>query len=211
MLYSWGLTGIVGGYVITVFGMTFDIVALFCDIFLAIGQYDSSKIQERRFKRKCRHTQIFTAVVLIGLFIPLFFLESRPLPESCNVPNAGCVGDGICHGFLNTPECDFDGGDCDPYNLREGEPCTDDDNCISQICIARTNVCAPRPITLFPNCTVDQEWRIGNGICDGMYNVSYTTEECGYDGGDCKISGDFCTNSSQCASGSCDFLSNTCT
>lgn len=200
----------VGFYVITVCVMTVNVVALFCDIFLAVGQYDSSKVQQRRFNCTFRLLSIFTGVVMIGFFIPVFFFGNPQSLESCNVPNPLWIGDGICDGDeYNTPECEFDGGDCGLYT--EGEPCTNNDECVSRICIARTNLCAPRPIDLFPNCTVKEWWRIGDAVCDGGYNSSYVTLECGYDGGDCNAPGDFCTNPEQCASGSCDFLSNTCT
>ncbi len=53
------------------------------------------------------------------------------------------LGDDYCHGFMNTPECNFDGGDCLEFNAK------------------------------YPNCTFDdmQPGLIGDGSCDGgRYN-----------------------------------------
>ena len=114
---------------------------------------------------------------------------------NCTVIYTYYIGDGWCDGGIyNTPECGFDGGDCDWFNAD------------------------------FPNCTVEDPWRLGDGVCFGRgrgYNTPecgfddgdcddinaqypdcnvdspswlndqacdggiYNNEACGYDGGDC--------------------------
>jgi phage baseplate assembly protein gpV len=126
----------------------------------------------------------------------------------CTVEYPVYIGDGLCDGgAYATEECGWDGGDC----KTEGTNCTTDMECASNICdLAATQTCQPWPIDLFPNCTVEEIWRIGDGNCDVAYNVSYTSEECGFDGGDCHLPGSFCANPVQCTSGLCDFETNTC-
>ncbi len=114
-----------------------------------------------------------------------------PAPVGCNVPQISYLGDDFCDGYpYNTPECDYDGGDCITFN------------------------------EMYPLCNVSKPWTVGNGHCsiDGEYNVTecdydggdclgnnitcnvpepkyvgdydcdgypYNTPECLYDGGDC--------------------------
>ncbi|CAM9881125.1 unnamed protein product, partial [Laminaria digitata] len=85
------------------------------------------------------------------------------------------VGDGRCHGHLNTVECEYDGGDCC------GCTCVDDIN----ICGVSANfVCldpsCPDEAFEYPACTGDI-YTLGDGACTDENNFS----ACWYDGGDC--------------------------
>jgi hypothetical protein len=62
------------------------------------------------------------------------------------------MGDGVCDGgYLNTRACGFDDGDCITFNLA------------------------------YPNCKINEPFKIGNGECDQEYN----DKDCLYDGDDC--------------------------
>lgn len=80
------------------------------------------------------------------------------------------IGDGTCNSDANNINCRYDGGDCEVVDC-DVEP------------YASLEFCTDYNLN-FPNCTVENAARIGNGACDiaGDYN----TEECGYDGGDCS-------------------------
>lgn len=80
------------------------------------------------------------------------------------------IGDGTCNSDANNVNCRYDGGDCEVVDC-DVEP------------YASLEFCSDYNLN-FPNCTVANAARIGNGVCDiaGDYN----TEECGYDGGDCS-------------------------
>ena len=56
------------------------------------------------------------------------------------------------------------------------------------------------PIDDYPNCVVDFDWWIGDGFCDGR---DYASEECGYDGGDCRFVGEECYMNYECLSDRC--------
>ena len=85
---------------------------------------------------------------------------SDPLPP-CVVPDPQFLGDNDCDGGVyNTPECDFDGGDCLVFNR------------------------------LYPDCNVPDPYLVGDGECQDEFNYDnyyepLNTTECGYDGGDC--------------------------
>ena len=57
------------------------------------------------------------------------------------------------------------------------------------------------PIDDYPNCVVEYPYWIGDGVCDGR---TYATEECGYDGGDCLLSGSTCDYNEECVSEICN-------
>lgn len=115
--------------------------------------------------------------------------EKSPITSECqfNPPSITIINyrNGKCDSFLNTPECDYDGGDCLEFN------------------------------TNYPSCTVSKPYYIGDNFCDGPeYNTTecgfdggdciedidygcsgaangycqniFNTEKCNYDGGDCE-------------------------
>ncbi len=122
----------------------------------------------------------------------------------CNVTDPWMFGDGRCHDGGNTPECGFDGGDCNEYNKKYPN-CTVEDpwrvgdgwcnggdyNRVE--CGFDGGDCEDlfwrNFYSKYPNCSrVPNPWRIGNGYCDGddeYFGELYNTTECGYDGGDC--------------------------
>mmetsp|Transcript_21514 Transcript_21514/g.27135 ORF Transcript_21514/g.27135 Transcript_21514/m.27135 type:complete len:225 (-) Transcript_21514:232-906(-) len=77
----------------------------------------------------------------------------------CIVSDRAWLGDGFCDGgAYNTPECDYDGGDCDEFNQN------------------------------YPNCTVPEPGLVGDDYCDDTFRETplYNVAECGFDGGDCS-------------------------
>lgn len=85
-----------------------------------------------------------------------FYQEVR----SCTLPTSRVkwLGDGVCNDEkYNTADCGFDDGDC--LKVVEQQP-------------------------FYPDCSVEEYWKIGNGYCNGG---EYNTKECGSDGGDCKF------------------------
>ena len=96
------------------------------------------------------------------------------------------IGDGIFDDIYNTPDCEFDGGDC----------CTSESDMISLscwkcVCHNETTYTSSTPMeyeTERPTvCKLDDYYMdvdyddIGDGICDENLNH----EVCNYDGGDC--------------------------
>ena len=63
------------------------------------------------------------------------------------------------------------------------------------------------PINDYPDCHVDKPLWIGDGICDGG---QYAVEECGYDGGDCGLTGDPCEWNSDCVLDLCNSTTEVC-
>ena len=102
-----------------------------------------------------------------------FRMEYNPydptIPTTCQ-GWFGWIGDGYCDDINNNLACRYDGGDCEVVDC-DVEP------------YASLEFCTDYNLN-FPNCTVENAARIGNGVWDiaGDYN----TEECGYDGGDCS-------------------------
>jgi len=75
----------------------------------------------------------------------------------CNITSLGVgfLGDGdLCNSLFNTKECGYDDGDCTEIN------------------------------SLYPNCSVDKLYFIGDGTCHDTL-PGHNTIECGWDGGDC--------------------------
>ena len=116
--------------------------------------------------------------------------ELPTIGPGCNVAFKGLLGDTLCDGRIyNTPECNYDQGDCLDFNVQ------------------------------YPSCNVPKPFSIGDGFCDGgVYNTVecgfdggdciggysnysapiasylgdgyclggiYNSPECGYDLGDC--------------------------
>lgn len=95
--------------------------------------------------------------------------------SGCNTPNKCFLGDGICDetdGTIylnfghNTPECNFDGGDC---------------------------VCHNAKVPFFPNhgfdysgCNVDDPCKLRDRLCQWQ-DPAYNTPECNFDDGDCLV------------------------
>ena len=96
------------------------------------------------------------------------------------------VGDGICDDYFNTPECEFDGGDCCSPSLVIVSQ-----SCWKCVCHNETTYTTTTPWdygTLSPIfCDLSDYYfqvdieDIGDGICDDNLNH----EPCNYDGGDC--------------------------
>ena len=63
------------------------------------------------------------------------------------------------------------------------------------------------PIDDYPDCIVEYDWWIGDGVCDGE---EYATEECGWDAGDCFLKGESCEWNDDCVSGDCNATLNIC-
>ena len=124
--------------------------------------------------------------------------------DTCFTPpwtSCSTIGDGQCDLSLNTKECYFDGGDCQPmvcieagmncivesimsceYGLGDGfcddelntEECNfDHGDCIEDGC---PETCDFGLLDFSLGCTL-----IGNGFCDERLNIA----SCNYDGGDC--------------------------
>ena len=78
-------------------------------------------------------------------------------------------GDNVCDEVLNTPQCQFDGGDCDGVSTEPTGPTT-----------------STSSVVKFQNCST-QDWIIemwyDDGVCDAVLN----NPECGYDGSDCEV------------------------
>ena len=80
--------------------------------------------------------------------------------DSCFIPpwtSCSRIGDGSCDQSLNTKECYFDGGDCQP------------------------KICIEAGIKCIVESGLSCEYGPGDGLCDDELN----TEECNFDHGDC--------------------------
>ena len=88
--------------------------------------------------------------------------------SNCVTPNKCMIGDGFCSILsefmfgLNTPECNWEAGDCDCYN-------------------AETPI-FPNDGFDYSNCNVTNRCWLGDTECD---SGDYNTSECNFDGGDC--------------------------
>ena len=101
--------------------------------------------------------------------------DSRPICEvsgyrNCSVSDPTFIGNGVCDSLLsyNMEECGWDGGDC----------CAPNDS--RPIC----------QVSGYPNCSVVDPTEIGligDGSCDD--HLSFYTEKCRWDGGDCCAPG----------------------
>ena len=81
------------------------------------------------------------------------------------------IGDGICDDDSNTPECDYDGGDC----------CTDTEQTHCEECLCKITDSSSEEHGKPQSC-LHHEW-IGDGVCDDENNIP----ECDFDGGDCCV------------------------
>ncbi|CAM9523721.1 unnamed protein product [Scytosiphon promiscuus] len=95
------------------------------------------------------------------------------------------IGNGWCDQENNTPECNYDGGDCCECTCEVDETLGDDDYRCGQYngfaCIDPSAPCVDDDsvtVDMIDECDAGQ---IGNGWCDDFNNK----EECAFDGGDC--------------------------
>ena len=100
--------------------------------------------------------------------------------RTCSIPSDR-LGNGVCNkGGANTPQCQWDAGDCCE------ETCVmHPDPAIRARCGSAGYDCKNPALVevppIPPGCTA-KSWRIGNGVCNkGAANVA----ECGWDAGDC--------------------------
>ena len=113
----------------------------------------------------------------------------------CNVEFPLWIGDGDCDGgAYNTAACKFDGGDCDVFNVDYpnctnvefpffiGDGFCDGGDYNLAACKFDGGDCDE--FNKYPNCTVEDVHKIGNGYCN-VGRPIYNTTECGFDGGDC--------------------------
>ena len=91
------------------------------------------------------------------------------------------VGDGFCNDETNTPDCNFDGGDC----------------CLN----VKTDLCSECECHFKEFCGTGFHPWVGDGYCNDETNIL----ECNYDGGDCCGN----ANTDKCYSCTC-FLKETC-
>eukprot|EP00903_Cladosiphon_okamuranus_P008222 g7915.t1 len=108
--------------------------------------------------------------------------------ENCNWVMG--IGNGYCDMEMNTPECNYDGGDCCECTCEVPQTYTDDyyfyyssgrwSGCNEFACINPESPCVDDSITvdMIENCNV---LSIGDGYCNSRNN----NELCLYDGGDC--------------------------
>jgi len=105
------------------------------------------------------------------------------------VPEPAYWGDGACDPDppYNTPECNFDGGDCcqATCDLSSVYSCSSGEDTVGYgpfgfFCI-NPNLDEYIDAEL---CTVSDRTRIGDGRCDANIEM-YNTEACNWDGGDC--------------------------
>ncbi len=96
----------------------------------------------------------------------------------CKCKTMSDANNGVCDGFNNNDNCEYDSGDC----CLEEAKCT---NCLGDDCICNS--------TGLSHCTdthlgCDNHYMISNGVCDGDNN----NDECKFDGGDCCLEPSFC-------------------
>ncbi len=104
------------------------------------------------------------------------------------------VGNGKCDPMFMNAECDYDGGDCCPYDVINNPPFGDgqcDAKFNTEKCGYDNGDCNDFRLS-YPDCPFDdlsQSVRandvvIGDGLCNGEL---YSIEECGYEFGDCNL------------------------
>ena len=106
---------------------------------------------------------------------PNIFL-STTTKTSCQLNFADEIGNGICNDYINTPLCNYDGGDCclpEKGNLCIECRCFQPETTTSTISLTTT---------LHEWCISYWSSSIGNGVCSDFLNI----EICNFDGGDCK-------------------------
>ena len=97
--------------------------------------------------------------------------QSSDTSSFSDCPHPQWIGDSLCDDKTNTPDCDYDGGDCCGYNVNT-DFCSDCKCYVNETCISGTH-----PL-------------VGDGFCNDETNY----ENCNYDGGDCcvHINSDHC-------------------
>ena len=105
--------------------------------------------------------------------------------DGCCLPEVAYLGDGACDpdAPYNTPECNFDNGDCcqETCNFDTNYGCSNE---ASQGYGPFGYFCLNPDLDEYidpEECTVPDRTRLGDGRCDPDYN----TAECNWDGGDC--------------------------
>eukprot|EP00903_Cladosiphon_okamuranus_P014053 g13063.t1 len=100
-----------------------------------------------------------------------------------NCPWVNGIGNGYCDLDMNTPECNYDGGDCCSCTCQEGEFADESTYlCTEFFCIDPSASCVDDDdftVDMLAHCP--SIYTIGDGYCDPEQN----TPECNYDGGDC--------------------------
>lgn len=109
------------------------------------------------------------------------------LPGCC-LPEVAYLGDGACDpdSPYNTPECNFDNGDCcrETCNLDSNYGCSNE---ASQGYGPFGYFCLNPDLEEYihpDKCTVSDRTRLGDGRCDADVEM-YNTADCNWDGGDC--------------------------
>ncbi|KAL3933314.1 MAG: hypothetical protein SGARI_003735, partial [Bacillariaceae sp.] len=88
-----------------------------------------------------------------------YWLKDGFCDPDCNVSRAQLP---YLQSTVNTPECNFDDGDCIEFNAK------------------------------YPDCHTNYPMAVGDMYCDCLDNPELYTEECGWDGGDCVGMEDAC-------------------
>ncbi|KAL9184328.1 hypothetical protein ACHAXT_002414 [Thalassiosira profunda] len=107
--------------------------------------------------------------------------QTDPMPEPAYLGDGACDPDSP----MNTPECDFDGGDCcrETCDLDSTYGCSAESFGYGPFGYFCLNPSLDEYID--PSiCTVSDRTRIGDGRCDDGVEV-YNSEACNWDGGDC--------------------------
>ena len=112
-------------------------------------------------------------------------LGNRCLPPG--LVGAACVEDADCAGNL---VCDIYSATCLEIT---GEPCTDNNQCVSGVCDDYTGLCAPGCLPDGNACGEDAD--CCSGFCDPYTSTCVTLALCVLDGGLCSVDGDCCSNS----------------
>ncbi len=124
------------------------------------------------------------------------FNEAYPLCKGDNLLNVQIeVGNGYCDLQFAIPECDYDGGDCCPYNITRS-PEFQDGQCngglISTMGCTYDGGDCDALVREFPECPLDSiaaidgssDIILGDGICE---SAMYAGETCGREYGDCDV------------------------
>jgi len=113
--------------------------------------------------------------------------------KECSANRTEWINDGYCDNFppYNTPECEYDGGECVSFNMEYtdckapypeyiGDGFCDGFLWNTLECKFDGGDCLSFK---YPQCEASDYWELGNGRCWDKY--PYNTLRCGYDGGDC--------------------------